>query len=380
MKFRAFGRAATFGCLLALASVTNAEAASSGRLVEIHVYGDAPATEHVRTVATELFSGISMAPVVIAGDASSPRYASPAEPFVRAYFDLRSTPASLVIVDGSTSRELERRSLPEHAELEAAVESATHVLLMVVESMLDERAAEEATHAATAPTPSSTHGVDVAPEAAVAAPQRANEAEPARGAPEHAHAASGPLLEMGLLGRALYLGEDRLLPGAGAGVDFRIDRAHPLLGISTSFAAHSSMTLALGGATAKLYPMSLYLVPTLQAGIESSTSALFGAGLGLTWFSLHAEGPPGVLLGQSAGGVDPTLVGVVGLRVRLSSRFSLTTTAGLEYDPTPTEFVAVEGDQRHVLAALPALRPSVSVLGAYSLLGPTVSKRTPEGE
>ncbi|HEY3494467.1 MAG TPA: hypothetical protein VGK73_07270 [Polyangiaceae bacterium] len=385
MTARSLGVAGVLGCLLALGVASEASAAGSGRLIEIHVDGDPAATDQVRVVATELLAGISMAPVVVGGGAPAPKYSSPAEPFVRAYFDFRSTPPMLVILDGTTSRELERRSLPEHAELEAAVESATHVLIMVVESMLDEQAASEreAALAAGAETPASAAEPALPEEPAVLAAPSAAAGEPPAAGSEPASkpsGGSGPSFEMGLLGQVAYYGEGRVLPGAGAGADLRLSRARPWLGISSFFAFHSAMTLAFGGASAKLNPMSLSLVPSVHANLEASTRALFGLGAGLTWFSLRAEGPPGVALGQSAGGIDATLVAILGVRVRLSSRLSLTTLGALEYDPAPREFVALEGTERRELAALPSFRPFVSVLAAYSFIGSQRAARAPGDE
>lgn len=385
-----FRRSLLLGCALALTVATQAMGRSSGRLVEIHVEGDDLAVEKVRLVATELLSGVSMAPVVLSGTAAAPRYSSSAEPFVRAYFDFRSAPPALVILDGSTSRELERRSLPENAELEASVESATHVLLMVVESMHDEQAlvpeaapplaTEHTAHGAATPeqapaAPPSDATEVVAPPLLAPETDQIEEPEPASASGERAVE-----LDLGLVGRAIYFGEGWLLPGAGAGVDLRFERVRPVFGVSTTFAVHSPITLSYSGAAAKLSPLSLVLVPTVQADVATNTRALFGIGAGLTWFSLRTRGAPGVSAGDSAGGVDPMLTGVVGLRVLLSSRVSLTMSGAFDYDPNPREFVAMQGSERVVLAALPAFRPSLNLLAAYSLLGRSNSSRPQEAK
>ena len=125
-------------CSLFALSTRAAESRVAPHIVEIHVDGRPAMVTQTRTVATEILLRISVVPVVLADDAVAPSYPTPGEPFVRAYFDFRASAPRLVIVDGKTQRELDRRVLPEGASPETSVEAVVHVLYMVVESLLDE--------------------------------------------------------------------------------------------------------------------------------------------------------------------------------------------------------------------------------------------------
>lgn len=384
---------------VALLAATRANAASSARVVEIHVQGDAQLAEQVRVVTTELLSQIGLSAVILSGERRAPSYSDSEEPFVRAYVDFRTRPATLIISDGATSQELERRSLPEGAAPEAAVESAAHVLLMVVESVLDRRAAAREAPAGTQP-PASAAAPRETSETSARREARGTPAlrEPSETSTPSSPAPPGPVvpsrpegaldqtrsdrgtdtaaaspieLDVGVLGRVLSLGEGRLLPGAGMGVDLGLLDAAVLFGVSGTFAAHVPMTIESEGATATLTPISVALNPTLGKRLGGAWSAFVGFGADWTWFSLATRGPRGVTRSRSAGGVDTTLYGLLGLRAHVTSRLSLTLRGALEYDPAPRTFTATAGTERRVLATLPALRPTMSLLCAYSLFDPS---------
>jgi hypothetical protein len=354
------------------------------RIVEIHVEGDRATLERVRAAAGELLSEISVTPVVVADGVPAVPGERSESPFVSAYFDFRDTPATIVIVDGASRRELDRRSLPPDTTLEAAVESAVHVLFMLVESLLDEQAAPSSETPST-PIPaeqgaSKDDVKDTAPRehpapVATTPPGAGTRAAPRQDTGVSEVHASGrrepPLgLGVGVLARVLHFGAGQMLPSAGAELELSFSRMRPRLGAVWYFAASTPFVLSSPDATAKLYPFSSGLLPNVEFDLGEDFSAIAGAGVVLTWFSLSSAGPPGAVVGHSTGGVDTALSAMVGVRARTGPRFSLTLLGALDYDLEPRSFVAFDGGGgRHVLGALAQWRPSLSFVVAYSLFG-----------
>ncbi|MGC4091946.1 MAG: hypothetical protein QM756_29495 [Polyangiaceae bacterium] len=318
--------------LTALPAVAAGERnAAAPHVVEIHVDGKPQAVAQTRTVATEILLRVSVVPVVLGDDAVAPNYATPGEPFVRAYFDFRSPGPRLVIVDGKTQRELERRVLPEGASLETSVESVTHVLYMVVESLLDEAAREQPQQPDSARPPEAP-----APKQAPLNPPPVAPKPAAAESPASPRRSSGLGVEGGVLFRTMYLGETRLQPGAGLALDFRSDRANPHLSMALGMAIHTPVDLSLDGASARLQPFSFALLPSLQGELGSGLAGLFGVGASMTWFSLSTSTPDGVRGAQSAGGADLAIAAVAGIRLRLSSRVAATLSGALDVDSDAT--------------------------------------------
>lgn len=394
MKRFSFGQAVLAAVLASTPAWSQAGTARTRapHVVEIHVDGKPAYVAQTRTVATELLLRISVVPVVLAEDAAGPSYPTPGEPFVRAYFDFRTPAPRLVIVDGATQRELERRTLPEGASLETSVEAASHVLYMVVDSLLEEAPIEKSARtdpAETAPKremgpQSSSTFPKAKPNAKVeteldpdtdgeAAPDETPGATPERDAASanastrrHSSALG---LEAGVAFRTLYLGASRLQPGGGLALDLRNDTGSPRFSIVGMVSAHAPIELGVDQASVTLLPWTVALVPSFQSELASRVDALVGASASLTWFSLSTGDRHGAHAASSAGGADVALGAVVGVRVRTSARLALTLSGTLDLDLMPRTFLAdVEGERR-VLAELPRLRPMVSLSATYSLLG-----------
>lgn len=366
MNWLSFGHvvlAAAFASTRAWAQATLA-GASAPHVVEIHVDGKPAYVTQTRTVATEILLRISVVPVVLAEDTAPPSYPTPGEPFVRAYFDFRSSAPRLVIVDGKTQRELERRSLPEGATLETSVEAASHVLYMVVDSLLEEAPAEKA---AQSPEPASTPELAPSPKVAEAPAPKVSP-PPTALAPQRARrAALG--LEAGVAFRTLYLGASHLQPGGGLALDLRNDASSPRFSVAAIASAHAPIELGVDSSSVSLLPWTIGLVPSFQSELGSHVDALVGASASLTWFSLNAGDHRGAQLASSAGGTDVALGAVVGVRVRTSTRLALTLTGTLDLDLMPRTFLAEIDGEHRVLAELPRLRPMISLSATYSLLG-----------
>jgi hypothetical protein len=321
-------------------------------------------------------------------------------PFVSAYFDFRATPATLVIVDGASRRELDRRTLPPGTTLEAGVESAVHVLYMVCDSMLDEQATPQ-----DANTPNGPHDANTPNRPRDANPpsrprEASNDAAPERqpphppvaplvaatGTPARDGGASerqrrprtepGVRLDAGLLARVLHFGTGEMLPGGGAQLDASFGSGRPRFGVAWYFAASSPFELSATDASAKLYPFSTGLLPNLELRFAGDFAAIAGAGAALTWFSLSSNGPASAALGHSTGGVDVALTGALGLRAQTGPHFSLTLLGALDYDLAPRSFVSLDAGGRHVLGSLAPVRPWLSFVVAYSLVGASPETET----
>ncbi|MFZ5897175.1 MAG: hypothetical protein ACOY0T_39315 [Myxococcota bacterium] len=366
MTLPSLGRALLGGIVLAFSAPAAAAPKPAPHVVEIHVDGVPAAVTETRTVATEVLLRIAVIPVVLAEDAPAPSYPTPGEPFVRAYFDFRNRAPRLVIVDGRTQRELERRVLPESATLETSIEAVTHVLYMVVEALLEdspnpasEPREEEAGEQSTAASASAVSEITAPTQAAAEKPAEAAVAEQAN------QRALG--LETGVLFRTLHLGTSRLLPGAGVVLDARFDQLEPQLSFAVSGAVHAPFELSLGSSSARLLPWSLAFAPTLQGKLGSKVVGLVGLSAGVTWFSLTVDAAEGVRAASSTGGAEWAIGAIAGVRLRFSPRVAATLSGALDVGIAPRRFVAEVGGERHVLAELPRLRPFVSLSATYSL-------------
>lgn len=397
MKRFSFGQVVLAAVLGSTPAWSQAGAARTGapHVVEIHVDGKPAYVAQTRTVATEILLRISVVPVVLAGDAAGPSYPTPGEPFVRAYFDFRTPAPRLVIVDGATQRELERRTLPEGASLETSVEAASHVLYMVVDSLLEEAPIEKsartsdsaAAPVAADPTPKREMGpqspstfrkaktkvepeIDADGEAALdEAPGPILERDAAKSNGSTRRHSSGFGLEAGVAFRTLYLGASRLQPGGGLALDLRNDTGSPRFSVVGMVSAHAPVELGVDAASVTLLPWTVALVPSFQSELASHVDALVGASASLTWFSLNTGDRHGARAASSAGGADVALGAVIGVRVRTSARLALTLSGTLDLDLMPRTFLADVDGERRVLAELPRLRPMVSLSATYSLLG-----------
>ena len=403
MKSFSFGQFVLAAVLASTRAWSQAGAARTGapHVVEIHVDGKPAYVAQTRTVATEILLRISVVPVVLADDAAGPSYPTPGEPFIRAYFDFRTPAPRLVIVDGRTQSELERRTLPEGASLETSVEAASHVLYMVVDSLLEEAPVEKPARksesssssgapAEPSPKPEAPSRASAAPPVREPEPKRDPEPEPERAgepepepvteiakAPRREHAGTFGL-EAGVAFRTLYLGQSRLQPGGGLALDLRNDATSPRFSVVGMVSAHAPVELGVDAGSVSLLPWTIALVPSFQSELASHVDALVGASASLTWFSLNVGERRGARPASSAGGVDVALGAAVGVRVRTSNRLAITLSGTLDLDLKPRTFLADVDGERRVLAELPRLRPMVSLSATYSLLGPNGVSRVAE--
>jgi hypothetical protein len=119
-------------------------------IVRVYVAGSPEAVSGTRDAVQELCARSNVAVVVhdAAGADEALLATTPMRGLAEAYLDLRAgTPTRVVVVDGETRQDLERRVLPEGASLEMSIEIASHVVCAAVESSLAARAQAAAGHA-----------------------------------------------------------------------------------------------------------------------------------------------------------------------------------------------------------------------------------------
>ena len=127
-----------------MAPKSAAYAAGAPPIVRVYVAGSPEAVSGSRDAIQDLCSRSNVAVVVrdAAGADEALLATSHAPGIAEAYVDLRSgTPPRVVVVDGETRQDLERRTLPEGVSLEISIETMAHVVCAAVESSLAARAA-----------------------------------------------------------------------------------------------------------------------------------------------------------------------------------------------------------------------------------------------
>ncbi len=113
-------------------------------IVRVYVAGPPEAVTGSRDAVQDLCARSNVAVVVrdAAGADEALLAAKPAPGLAEAYIDLRpGTPPRVVVVDGETRQDLERRSLREGSSLEVSIETVARVVCSAVESSLAARAA-----------------------------------------------------------------------------------------------------------------------------------------------------------------------------------------------------------------------------------------------
>jgi hypothetical protein len=205
-------------------------------------------------------------------------------------------------------------------------ETIGHVVLGVVEPLLDE------------PPPSAAPA-----DAAAKAPSSA------------AH------LRVGLSGGALGHEQRRIVPRVGIGVGVALDRAlAPSLVVEAALSTGRS--LAEEEVAARLYLLSLRARPTLTFLAERRVAIDVGLPLGFDVALLDLTHVP-----QEAASdgretrVDPVLGPLVGARVALTRTLDLTLSLGVDLTLRPRRFVVRDEDETERLAALARVRPYLTL-------------------
>ena len=265
-------------------------AAAPPPIVRVYVAGPPEAVSGVRDAVQELCARSNVAVVVrdAAGADEALLSTSHAPGLAEAYFDLRpGAPPRVVVVDGVSRQDLERRNLPDDASLEISIETMAHVVCSAVESSLAARAAT--------------------PVAKAREPER----EP-RPTPRERWQTRATLFASAANFGAGFRG------GAGLALGLNYGRAPWHFGSFLSVAGFPATDVEGAGGLASFGVFGARALPTLEWQASDSVVAFVGLGAGADWMRIASQRAPSGTVGAGPGtSVDPIAVGMLGLRLRI---------------------------------------------------------------
>jgi len=307
--------------LLAVSALTVAKvaaAAGTPPIVRVYVAGSDEAVSHARDAIQDLCSSSNVAVVVrdAAGADEALLATSHAPGLAEAYVDLRPGAAPrVVVVDGETRKDLERRTLSEGASLEISIETVAQVVCTAVESSLATRAAP--------PPP---------------APLRREEGS-GQDAPNSPQPGPEWTSTIDLFAAAANFGVGFR---GGAGASLGTTRAlGPLrVGALLSFAGYPATDVEGAGGVASFSLLGARVLPTLEWSASRALTAFIGVGGGADWTRISAEQPPPGTLGQRAGSnVDAMLSAMLGVRLHLGGGVAALLALDADVDLSPHRYV-----------------------------------------
>lgn len=317
--------------------------------------------------AKELFQRLGVQVDVAPISEDVPQASTP--PLAIATIEITPPLCSIVIIDGSSGTELDRRTFSE-SSVETAVEAAAHIAYFVVETRL----AEEEPTDAPAPTPEPTPEPAPPVESSATAPASSTAVEPpAAGAPEDREPTiageRGSIgVDLGLTFSVVSLGSGRVRPGSGLTGELRFPSLGIPLGLLLAATTHAASDLEFQGATAEVRPSVLRLLATLDLPLGSALAFSVAAGGGLEWLRLTpTTSAEGVEASGAASMFEGLVTGMAGLRIQLGERAFLTALGGIDVGLNPKTFTANTETGEQVLLHMPTLRP-VMLLGAAASL------------
>ncbi|HEX2874795.1 MAG TPA: hypothetical protein VHP33_26270 [Polyangiaceae bacterium] len=330
----------------ALEGTPTAEPPAVGRMVEIRVSGDAAALARVRITARELLLRLDVQPNVKALEEPETPSTEPV-PLVIAYVDLRNLAApSIDIEDGQTRQGLTQRRLSDVTSLETGVEAVLHVLYLAVESRL--QVGVERSSPAPAPPPKKP------------APEPQPRAQPA----------SSFGFDVGPLLRLSSLGDGRIVPGGGVGLEPRAGFGRAQAGLLVSATLHGTSELVFERGEVALRPVQVRVVPTFDWLFSRELAGCLGLGAGLDSLMVTPlEEPDAGKTTRAQSAIDPMLTALIGARVPVSRRVFLAAMASLDLDLAPTTFVARQGLESRSLMQLPRVRGGFTLALSFTAAG-----------
>jgi len=286
-----------------VAVFSTAFSADAPPIVRVYVAGSADAVSGSRDAIQDLCSRSNVAVVVrdAAGADEALLATSHAPGLADAYIDLRpGTPPRVVVVDGDTRQDLERRILPEGVSLEVSLETSAHVVCAAVESSLAARAAAS-TKAASVPPPKTEEPgkVETPPERAERWQTRAS------------LFASGADFGAGF--RA----------GIGAGLGLNYGQGRWRFGALFGVIGYPSASVESENGLASFGLVGFRAVPLLEWQVAMPLTAFVGVGGGVDWSQISGERPPpGSMSSPTQRVLEPIATGMLGLRLLLGSGIS----------------------------------------------------------
>lgn len=348
----------------------------AARQVEIRVTGSPAAVKRTRETAEELFGRLGIRVEVIDQDQEADQSGSPSPPLVVAYIDL-SLPVEprLVILEGQSGRELDRRELPTTSSLETSVEAVTHVIYSVVESLLelarrDPAAIKELSEPKPSPPAEPKAEPASAKPKAAAQRRRPPPSVPLETSTRQRHE-RGVGVDAGLTFGSVSLGAGRVTPGGGLIGEARWGGPLGGLGVLVMGSVHGSTELGYGGASADLRPIAGRLAVTYDIALLSGGALLVGLGGGVDGYRVEARhDAAGVEVSSRSGIVDPVLSGLGGARVHVAGPAYLTALGTLDVDVAPSRFVIAADGVPATVHEVPWLRPSFWIAASFSFGAP----------
>jgi len=289
------GRRVGYVLAVSVTAVTHAGFGSGAPpIVRVYVAGSEEAVTGSRDAIQDRCSRSNVAVVVrdAAGADEALLGSSRAPGLAEAYVDLRvGTPPRVVVVDGDSGQDLERRTLPEGASLEISIETMAQVVCAAVESSLAARA---------------TIMASVARQKPVAAkPERRLESE-ARWQARASLFASGANFGAGF--RA----------GLGAGLGVTRGRAPFHWGGFLSVIGYPAVGVQGADGLASFGLFGVRLLPLLEGQASRKVTAFAGVGGGGDWVQVNGvRPPPGAISSNSDTSFEPMASAMIGLRLLL---------------------------------------------------------------
>ena len=323
--------------------------------VQVYVAGTLEAIARTRVTARELFARLEL-PVIVRDasddDESVLDFASP-NALVVSFIDLRDAAATrIVVVDGRTHKELERRTLP-GSSLEMSVEAATHVLYVAAESSLGAREQQAEGRASQPPSPQATE--------------------------DRRERRWGPWqVDLSAFGRAAAFSDARLLGGFGASVDAGPHHGSLRPALLLGLGAYAPRALSRGTLSASLGAAGARLMATIEWQPASMLTLFGGGGGGVDGVRVTTgQTPAGTWTADTDSRIDPILAGVLGAKIHLSSAIAALAGMAMDVDISPHHYVAEVNGEKIVLFDLARVRPG-GFLG-ISISVPATRPRSVEG-
>jgi hypothetical protein len=333
-------------CFLAAASLILASrVASAGAtppIVRVYVAGPPEAVSGSRDAVQDLCSRSNVAVVVrdAAGADEALLSTQHAPGLAEAYVDLRpGSPPRVVVVDGETRQDLERRTLPEGSSLEISIETVARVVCSAVESSLAARAAATSKREGGA---SSQHA------------ERRSPWDP----------------RVSLFGAAEDFGAG-FHGGGGAAVGLTYGRSPLRVGALLSVAGFAAADVEAEAALASFGMLGVRLLPMLEWRASSDTTAFFGLGGGGDWTRVSAKQAP--FAGAAAdGGATFDAIGsaMLGARLRLTGNLSALLALDADIDLMRHRYVITSAEGSRPFFEPSRVRPMALAGLSFSFGGP----------
>jgi hypothetical protein len=290
------------GSCLAAASVLfvtcSALADEAPPIVRVYVAGSAEAVSGSRDAIQDLCSRSNVAVVVRDAAGADEALLATSHPpgLADAYVDLREgSPPRVVVVDGQSRQDLERRTLPEGASLEISIETMAHVVCAAVESSLAARAAAPAK---ALPVRKEEVLLEPKPEK----PFDRSERWQTRASVFGSGANFGAGFRAGM--------------GAGFGLNHGQARFH--FGAFIAVIGFPAAGVEGADALASFGLLGVRVLPLLEWQPARDVTAFAGVGGGADWIEVSGERPPpGTSSMPTESVFEPVASGIIGVRLRL---------------------------------------------------------------